>query len=229
MFAISRRQFRSLTQPGLEGVEVHRTQERVFGQLRTIVVTFNQHLYDGQLHGLSAHLGKARRKSRDLQTQLQRRREGKVRGGRAPTLESVKKQIHTICSAQFVEKILKAEVQQVRNGLELTFHTEQAALVHGMEPDVSLDRLENPGACLLLRAGPAAHFPLQRELAQKGERISINRMLEELASIRETLIVSPRRQGQPRAPAVTCLTRITVLQQRLFTLLGLQRFVPATR
>src|SRR6266498_2778685 len=27
-----------------------------------------------------------------------------------------------------------------------------------MEPDVSLDRLENPGTCLLLRAGLAAHF-----------------------------------------------------------------------
>src|ERR1035437_3462440 len=27
-----------------------------------------------------------------------------------------------------------------------------------MEPDVSLDRFENPGACLLLRAGFAAHF-----------------------------------------------------------------------
>src|SRR5664279_4703692 len=27
-----------------------------------------------------------------------------------------------------------------------------------MEPDVSLDRLENPGAFLLLRAGLAAHF-----------------------------------------------------------------------
>ena len=55
-----------------------------------------------------------------MQTHLQRRRDGKVKGGKAPTLDSVKKQIHTICSAQFVEKILKAEVQQVREGLELT-------------------------------------------------------------------------------------------------------------
>src|SRR5664280_1583083 len=90
---------------------------------RTIVVTFNRNLYDGQLQGLSAHLGKARRKLRDLQTQLQRRREGKVKGGKAPTPDSVKKQIHTICSAQFVEKILKAEVQELGKGLELTFRT----------------------------------------------------------------------------------------------------------
>ena len=62
-----------------------------------------------------------------------------------------------------------------------------------------------------------------------GEQLSINRMLEELAGIRETLVVYPRRQGQRRAPTAICLTRMTALQQRLFSLLGLQRFVPATR
>jgi hypothetical protein len=57
-----------------------------------------------------------------------RRRNGKVKGGKTPTLDSVKKQIHTICSARFVGKILKAEVQQIRKDLELTFRTDQAAL-----------------------------------------------------------------------------------------------------
>ena len=64
------------------------------------MVTFNQNLYDGQLQGLTAHLDKALGKLRALQLNLERRREGKVKGGKAPTLESVKKQIHTICSAQ---------------------------------------------------------------------------------------------------------------------------------
>src|SRR5664280_2546765 len=126
LLTISRQQFRTLTQAGLEGVEAYRAQKKVFGQLRTIVVTFNRNLYDGQLHGLTAHLDKARQKLRDLQTQLQRRRDGEVKGGKAPTLDSVKKEIHSICSAQFVEKVLQAEVQEVRQGLELTFHTGQA-------------------------------------------------------------------------------------------------------
>src|SRR5438132_9528106 len=47
LLAISRKQFRTLTQGGLEGVEAHRTQKKVFRQARTIVVTFNQHLYEG--------------------------------------------------------------------------------------------------------------------------------------------------------------------------------------
>ena len=53
---------------------------------------------------------------------------------------------------------------------------------------------------------------LQRELARKGESLSINR----------------RRQGQRKAPTATCLTRINGLQQRLFSLLDLRRFPPAS-
>jgi transposase len=275
LLAISRRKFRTLPQPGLEGVEAHRTQKKVFGQPRTIVVTFNQNLYEGQLQGLSAHLGKARRKLRNLQTQLQRRREGKVKGGKAPTLDSVKKQIHTICSAQFVEKILKADVQQLGKGLELTFHTDQSALdrlcrvqfgktilftdnADWTEEQIVLayrsqyhiedafKQMKNPH---FLGWSPMFHWTdskiqvhafycvlallltslLQRELAGKGVPLSINRLLEELGGIRETLIVYPRRQGQRQAPAVTCLTRMTALQQRLFSLLDLQRFAPAPR
>jgi len=102
-------------------VAVYRTQKKVFGQPRTIVVTFNQNLLDGQLRGLTQHLDKARHKLRDLQIQLQRRRQGKVKGGKAPTVESVQKQIDSICSAQFVKKIVQTEVRKIRQGLELTF------------------------------------------------------------------------------------------------------------
>jgi transposase len=256
-------------------VGAYRAQKKVFGQMRTIVVTFNQHLYDGQLQGLTAHLGKARRKLRDLQTHLQRRRDGKVKGGKAPTLDSLKKQIHAICSAQFVEKILKAEVQPVGKGMELTFHTDQAALdrlcrvqfgktilftdnadwtdeqiVLAYRSQYHIEdafkQMKNPH---FLGWSPMFHWTdskiqvhafycvlallltslLQRELARKGEALSINRMLEELGGIRETLVVYPRRQGQRQASTATCLTRMTALQQRLFSLLGLQQFVPATR
>ena len=273
LLAISRKQFRTLSHAGLEDVEAYRTEKKVFGQARTIVVTFNQNLYDGQLQGLTTHLSKARRKLRDLQTQLQRRREGKVKGGKAPTLDSVKKQIHAICSAQFVEKILKAEVQQPSKGLELTFHTDQAALdrlcrvqfgktilftdnADWSEEQIVLayrsqyhiedafKQMKNPH---FLGWSPMFHWTdskiqvhafycvlalllsslLQRELAQKGEPLSINRMLEELGGIRETLVVYPRRQGQRQASTATCLTRMTALQRRLFSLLDLQRFVPA--
>jgi transposase len=167
------------------------------------------------------------------------------------------------------------EVQQVRQGLELTFHTGQAALdrlcrvqfgktilftdnADWADEEIVLayrsqyhiedafKQMKNPH---FLGWSPMFHWTdskiqvhafycvlallltslLQRELARKGEPLSINRMLEELGGIRETLVVYPRRQGQRQAPTATCLTRMTALQQRLFSLLGLQRFVPATR
>ena len=70
---------------------------------------------------------------------------------------------------------------------------------------------------------------LQRELARKGLPHSINRMLEELGGIRVTLVVYPRSQDQRKNPIVTCITRMSALHQRIFTHLGLQRFVQPTR
>jgi hypothetical protein len=109
LLAIPRSQFHTLTAAGLEGVQAYRAQKKVFGQTRTIVVTFNQNLYDGQLQGITASLRKAQRKLSDLQTQLQRRREGKVKGGKAPTLDSVRKQTHSICSAQFASALTRSD------------------------------------------------------------------------------------------------------------------------
>ena len=272
LLAVSRTKFRTLKQAGLEGVEVYPTTKQVFGQMRTIVVTFNQNLYDGQLQGLTAHLDKARRKLSELQTLLQRRREGKVKGGKAPTLDSVQKQIKAICSAQFLGKILKAEVQTTTNGWELTFRTDQAALDHLCQVQfgktilftdnadwteaqiVSAYRsqyhIENAFKQMkdphFLGWSPMFHWTdskiqvhafycvlallltslLQRELAGRGEHLSINRMLEELGGIRETLIIYPRRPGQRKHDTANCLTRMSALQQRLFSRLGLEKFAP---
>jgi transposase len=67
---------------------------------------------------------------------------------------------------------------------------------------------------------------LQRELAGKGEHLSINRMLEELGGIRETLVIYPRRPGQRKNDTASCLTRMSALQQRLYSLIGLEKFAP---
>jgi len=120
LLAVPRRRFQALGSPRLrnarsvEGVEVYRTQKQIFGPTRTVVVTFNAHLYEGQLQGLTANLNpgravtcnwlrdstglrRARRKLQELQTHLKRRRQGKVKGGKASTLDSVRKQIRAIC------------------------------------------------------------------------------------------------------------------------------------
>jgi transposase len=271
LLAIPRRQFHTLTTAG--EVEVYRTEKKVFGQPRTILVTFNPNLYEGQLQGVTANLGKARRKLRELQTQLQRRREGTLKRGKTPRLDSVRKQIQSICAAQCVGKLLHAEVKQVRKGLELTFHTDPSALnrlcrVQFGKTILFTDNADWPDEQIVLAYrsqyhiedafkqmknphflgwNPMYHWTdskiqvhafycvlallltslLQRELARKSESLSINRLLEELAGIQETLVVFPRRQGQRQFPTATCLTRMSGLQQRLFTALGLDRHASA--
>ena len=255
-------------------MEVYRTEKRVFGETRTVLITFNQNLLDGQLQGLTASLNKARRKLRDLQQQLRRWRQGKVKG-KAPALESVRKQVQAICSGQFVKTILKAEVCAVRKGLELTYSTDQAVLdrlcrvqfgktilftdnADWLDEDIVLAyrsqyhienafrQMKNPH---FLGWSPMYHWTdskiqvhafycvlallltslLQRELARKGEELSVNRILEELGGIQETLIVYPRRQGQRQHTTATCLTRMSPLQSRLFSLLDLKRYALPSR
>ena len=274
LLAVFRRRFRVLTTPRLEGVEVYRTQKKVFGRVHTVVVTFNPNLFDGQLQGLTANLNKARGKLRELQQQLHRWREGKVKG-KAPTLEGVQNQVRSICSAQHLKSLLKTAVEKVPRGLELTFSTDPAALgrlcrvqlgktilftdnADWSEEEIVLayrsqyhiedafKQMKNPH---FLHWSPMFHWTdskirvhafycvlalmlssvLQREVWRKGERLSIHRLLEELGRIRETLVIYPRRQGQRQHPTAVCLTRRNPLQQRLFSLLGLERYAPTSR
>ena len=270
LLEIPRRQFHALATPRLEAVLVHRTQKKIFGQTRTVLVTFNPNLYEGQLQGLTANLNKARGKLRQLQRQLKRWREGKIHGGKSPSLEGVQNQVREICSAQWVKLILNTEVCAVRKDLELTFSTDHNALNHLCQVQFgktilftdneawsddqivlayrsqyhiedAFKQMKNPH---FLGWSPMFHWTdskirvhafycvlallltslLQRELAQKGQDLSINRILEELGGIRETLIVYPRRQGQRQSPTVTCLTRRNPLQELLFSLMNLQQY-----
>jgi transposase len=84
--------YQPLTGERLPDVRAYRTTREVFGQERTVVVTHNDNLLHGQLQGLTTALEKARGKLRDLQTRLRRRREGRTRGGKAPTAASIRKQ-----------------------------------------------------------------------------------------------------------------------------------------
>ena len=273
LLRVPRRQFHPLDCPGrLDGVAAYRTRKRVLGKDYTVLVTFNDKLLEGQLQGLAAHLSKARQKLQALQKQLQRRRQGQVRGGKAPTEASLQKQLRQILSAQWVATVLKAELRTTASGLDLLYHTdttalarltrtqlgktllftdndswtdEQIVLAYRSQSHIedAFKQMKNPH---FLGWSPMYHWTdskirvhafycvlallltslLQRTLAQKGEPLSINRLLEELGGIRETLVLYPRQQGQKKFPSTSCLTHRNPLQSRLFQLLNLERYQP---
>ena len=120
--------FERLSDPRLEGVRAYRTRKAVFGAERTVLVTHNPELLEGQLRGLGQHLGKARRKLHDLQVRLTRRAEGRVTGGRSPTRASVEAQVRDILSAQFLSQLVRVEVGEKKGVPTVWWETDAAAL-----------------------------------------------------------------------------------------------------
>ena len=90
MLNIPHSKYQLLNGEHFEQVEAYRTQKKVFGQERTIVVTINEDLFDAQVRGLGRQLQKKRKQLRKPKARLARRASGRVKGGRKPTIELVK-------------------------------------------------------------------------------------------------------------------------------------------
>jgi transposase len=127
LLAIPMSQLTPLAGERLEGALACRTAKTVFGRERTVLVTFNEKLLEGQLQGINANLEKTRRKLDALQQGLRRRKAGRVKGGKAPTVASVTRQVENLLSAQFMKKLIRC---QVRDGTvpTLTYHTDTSQL-----------------------------------------------------------------------------------------------------
>jgi transposase len=127
LLAVPSSRYQPLTGERLKDVRAYRTKKVIYGRERTIVVTHNDNLLHGQLQGLTAALDKARNRLRELQTKLRRRREGRIRGGKAPTAASIKKQAQDALTGQHVKTVLEVTVEDGRLP-SLSFQTNQAAL-----------------------------------------------------------------------------------------------------
>jgi transposase len=128
LLAVPLEEFAPLAGERLARCLAYRTTKPVFGQERTIVITYNENLLEGQLQGITASLTKARRKLDELQASLRRRREGRLKQGRAPTTESVRKQVEQILSGQFLKSLLRCDVTPGAVVPGLSYRTDTAAL-----------------------------------------------------------------------------------------------------
>ena len=124
--------YEPLTGERLKDVRAYRTKKVIYGQQRTIVVTHNDNLLHGQLQGLTAALDKARNRLREIQTKLRRRREGRIRGGKAPTAASIRKQAQDALAGQHVKTVLDVTVEEGKIPT-LSFQTNQTALSRLLE------------------------------------------------------------------------------------------------
>ncbi len=128
LLKVPKKKYRKLRHPKLPGVAVYRTALEVLGVERTVLVTFNQNLYDAQYQTILMGLKKRTEKLHALQLTLRRRASGKITRGRAATKEGLAKQVDTILKGQHMKNLIQVQIQQKRNALSLTYQCNQTEL-----------------------------------------------------------------------------------------------------
>jgi len=261
-------EFDPLSHPRLQGVLSFRCVVHVFGHWRTVVVTHNPRLFEAQRKTLEREVRKRLGKLRALKRRLENWRKGRGRG-KAPTVESVQKNIDTILHGRHMKQLLEAIVVPTAQGPVLTYGWNHPAwrelsrtllgktIVFTDHDDWSDEEivLAYRGQYLLeemhkrikdpqvLSFRPTRHWTdgmlrvhalccfvalllaslLRRQLARQGLDLPLGRLLRELRDIREVALLYPARRGHPRKP-VTCLSRMSALQEDLFARLDLGRY-----
>ena len=101
----------------LEGTKAFRIRKTVYGQERTMVVTYNQNLFDAQWQTVQNDLAKALKELSALRQRLEDRRTGIVCGGQAPTVASVEKQSREALKRQHLKTLVRYTVEVDKQNL----------------------------------------------------------------------------------------------------------------
>jgi transposase len=116
LLQIERKQMRRLDKKQLPAVWAFRTQQEIFGVLRTVVVTFNRPLHQAQVKTLKREIAKRRRQLQQVQDSLQRHVD-KTAGGHKPTLQGTQNRIQAILSARHMKDLFRAKISMGKDGI----------------------------------------------------------------------------------------------------------------
>ncbi len=112
LLKIPEKRFHSLASDGFPNVRAYRTTKEVFGVVRTVLVTYNENLFVAQSQTLLREIAKRQQHLRELQSQLNRRRSGKVRGGKQPTVAGVKKKVDRWLKARHMKDLFTIDIAE---------------------------------------------------------------------------------------------------------------------
>ncbi len=93
-----------------QGTSVYRTRKVVFGQERTLVVTFHEKLFVKQVATLERELRKRTDKLAELKAKLKKWHTGESRGGNPPTKQSVQKQVNELLRLRHMKSLIKVTI-----------------------------------------------------------------------------------------------------------------------
>ena len=116
------------TEPGLEGTKSWRAQQEVYGKERTLVVTYNEHLFESQWATVQNDLAHALSQLAQVRQNLQDRAAGLLKGGARPTVKSVEQKCDRILHRQHLRQLVRTTVTQSQAGVpQLTYEADTAA------------------------------------------------------------------------------------------------------
>jgi transposase len=254
----------------LQGTKAFRVHKTVYGKERTVMVTYNQNLFDAQWRTVQNDLAKALEKLSVLRQRLDDRRTGILSGGRAPTMASVEKQCREALKRQHLKPLVGFTVEVDEQSLpRLKYEVNTKALDRltntYLGKNILVTNREEWGEEKIILAyrsqyliedvfkemkdrrigswWPMYHWTdskirvhglyctiamllrglLLRRIRRAGIDISLKRLLRELQEIREVINVYPPKRGQRAARQQTVLSKTNELQDRLLSILALQR------
>jgi transposase len=116
------------TELGLEGSKSWRTQQVVYGKERTLVVTYNENLFDSQWATVQNDLAQALTQLAQVRQSLENRAAGLVPGGTKPTIASVQEKCRHILRRQHLRQLVQTTVTETAQGVPvLTYQTDPKA------------------------------------------------------------------------------------------------------
>lgn len=128
-------QYQPLMGESWSGVRAYRCRKEVFGQDRTVVVTFTESFFSQQAHGLIAQFAKCVQKLEGLAKRLavwHEPRDGqrpRRPAGRPPGQTAVQRQVNEILSPQHMRTVIRAEVGTSGKGIAtLSYASDREAL-----------------------------------------------------------------------------------------------------
>lgn len=122
------RAYRRLEADDLQSVWVYRQRRKVFAEERTVLVTYNENLLEGQLQGIGRNLAKTRKELRELQGSLRRWAEGKIRRGKKPTLAAVQRKVDKMLRREHMKEILPVRLETVQGFVRLSYTVDPNAI-----------------------------------------------------------------------------------------------------
>jgi len=110
---------------GLEKTKCFRVTQDIYGKQRTLIVTHNTNLLQTQCLTLHNDITKAMTEFDILCQKLQDRSQGLIKGGKCPTVDSIKKQCKEILSRQYIKSIITYTVNKDSNSIpQLTYEVD---------------------------------------------------------------------------------------------------------